>query len=205
MPRVRQKKNPAQLDREIADALRRRSKLRAVKAPRKRAHSTKGSSRRGKDNGRQGEILMVANDAALEDQFDRAEEILGQGKQRAIAQSFTTVTPESAEAGDYASRGWEDRDGAPIEVTAYDIEEQRELESDTPVTDAIVEKAVEWLRDHGASETSSSKYHPGVWYSTEFEISDYSTGEERQEDFFLRNFTADEERRVFDEFMHGRR
>ena len=148
---------------------------------------------------------MVANDAALSDQFDRAEEILTQGQQRTIATAYQTVTPESAEEGDVADRGWEDQDGDPIEVSSYDIEEAVDAGSRAPVTDAIVKQAVQWLRDHGAQETSSSSYHSGVWYSTPYEVTDYSTGEERSEDFFLRNFTDQEERRVFDEFTRGRR
>ncbi len=148
---------------------------------------------------------MVANDAALSQQFDRAEEILGQGKQRAVATACKTVTPESSAEGDFADQGWEDEDGDPIEVSAYDFEEALEVGSHAPVTDAIVKQAVRWLRDHGASEPSSSSYHPGVWYSSEFEVSDYGTGEERSEDFFLRNFTPQEEKLVFDEFHEGRR
>lgn len=147
---------------------------------------------------------MVANDAALSDQHAQAEKILGQGKQRTIATAFTTVTPESAAAGDYASRGWEDQDGDAIEVTADDIAEAHEMGSHAPVTDAIVEKAVQWLRDHGASGASSTRFQPGTWYETEFEM-DYSSGEEKQEEFFLRNFTTQEEQRIFDDFKRGRR
>lgn len=142
---------------------------------------------------------MVANDAALSSQFDRAEKALGQSKQRAIATAFTTTTPESVEAGDYASRGWEDQDGDDIEVDRDDIENQFDVGSHAPVTDAIVDKAVQWLRDHGATSTSSTSFHPGTWYETEFEA-DYSSGEERAEEFFLRNFTKQEEKLIFEGF-----
>lgn len=201
------KKSPAQLDREIAAALSRkpgvpsRTSVHATTAKRPKTKNI-FHARRGNDE-KQTQVLMVANDAALSSQYDRAEKLLSQGPQRAIATAFTTVTPESAEAGDYASRGWEDKDGDDIEVDVLDIEEQVDASSHTPVTDAIVTKAVQWLDDHGATETSSTSFHPGVWYETEFEA-DYSSGEEKQEEFFLRNFTPEEERKIFDTFNRRR-
>lgn len=195
------RKTPAQLDREIAAALRRKpSSARTKRSPTQRTHATAK-----KGDGKQADVLMVANDAALSDQYDRAAKILSQGKQRAIATAFTTTTPESAEAGDYASRGWEDKDGDAIEVDAGDIAEEHEAESQSPVTDAIVNKAVQWLRDHGANGTSASNFHPGTWYETEFETTDYGSGEEKQEEFFLRNFTEQEEKKIFEAFNNGRR
>jgi hypothetical protein len=188
------RKTPAQLDREIAAALRRKpSSSRAKRSPNtRRAHATVN-----KDT-KQADILMVANDAALSDQYDRAEKLLSQGKQRAIATAYTTVTPESATEGDFADRGWVDKEGDAIDVDADDIASEHEANSHAPVTDAIVKKAIEWLRDAGAYEASSSSYDPGVWYSSSSEVSDYSTGEERSEDFFLRNFTEAEEKKIFD-------
>jgi len=194
------KKSPAQLDREIAEALRGKSKP-AVK----RTHATIKAPKPGAGP-KQEELLMVANDAALDAQYNRAEKILGQSKQRAIATAFTTTTPESSAAGDYASRGWEDKKGDDIEVDGYDLEKQVDVGSQAPVTDAIVDKAVRWLRDHGASSTSSSRFHPGTWYETKFEM-DYGSGEEgeeKQEEFFLRNFTAQEEKLIFDAFNKRR-
>jgi len=190
------KKSPAQLDREIAEVLRRKPASSSVRVARGRGHATV------KDSGNAG-VMMVANDAALANQYERAEKLVGQSKQRKIATAFTTVTEESSRAGDYASRGWEDKDGEDVEVDAYDIEEQVDAGSHAPVTDAIVAKAVRWLRDHGASGTSSTRFHPGTWYETEFEM-DYSSGEEKQEEFFLRNFTEQEEKLVFDAFNKRR-
>jgi hypothetical protein len=200
------KKSPAQLSREIAQVLSRKpshARLRTVVSSRtlkalktKRAHAVK----KKKSDPKQADTLMVANDAALEYQYDRAEKILGQGKQRAIATAFTTITPESAAEGDHADRGWVDQDGDDIEVDADEIAEAHEMDDGTPVISAIVNKAIRWLKDQGAYETSSSSFHPGVWYSTPYEVSDYSTGEERQEDFFLRNFSDQEEKRIFEEF-----
>jgi hypothetical protein len=204
------KKTPAQLDREIAEALSRRSKASPSHSARvarrgsthasikSSVHSTIKAPKSGAGP-KQDELLMVANDAALSNQYDRAEKLIEQSKQRTIATAFTTVTPESAEAGDYASRGWEDKEGDDIEVDAGDIEDKVDAGSHAPVTDAIVDKAVRWLRDHGATSTSSTRFNPGTWYETEFEM-DYGAGEEKQEEFFLRNFTEQEEKRVFDVF-----
>ena len=196
-----QKKTAAQLDREIFQVLHRRRNQTRQKKGMRRAHSTVKAPTPGAGP-KQEELLMVANDAALENQYDRAEKIIRQSKPRAIATAFTTVTPESAEAGDYASRGWEDKDGDDIEIDTVDIENQVDVGSSAPVTDAIVDKAVQWLRDHGANETSSSRFHPGTWYETAFEM-DYSSGEEKQEEFFLRNFTSQEEKLIFDRFHRG--
>lgn len=195
------RKTHAQLDREIAAALSRKpTSSRAKRYPNaRRAHATV------KTDQKQADILMVANDAALSDQYARAEKLLSQGKQRTIATAFTTTTPESVEAGDYAARGWVDKDGEDIEVDADEIASEHEAGSQTPVTDAIVEKAVKWLRDAGAYEMSSSSFQPGTWYETLFKTSDYGTGEEKQEEFFLRNFTEAEEKKIFESFKSGRR
>lgn len=146
---------------------------------------------------------MVANDAALSDQYALAEKLIGQSKQRTIATAFTTVTPESAAAGDYAAQGWEDKEGDEIEIDAFDIENQVDEGSQAPVTTAIGDKVIQWLKDHGASSTSSTRFLQGVWYETEFEM-DYGLGEEKQEEFFLRNFTVQEEKLIFDRFNKGR-
>lgn len=207
MPR---KKSPAQLDHEIAAALHaRRDQARTKSAGRahakikypNRARSTVKAPTSNADpkQEKQEDLLMIANDAALSGQYDRAEKILGQSKPRTIATAFTTITAESAAAGDYASKGWEDKEGDEIEVDAGDIENEVDEGSQVPVTDAIVDKAVQWLRDHGATSTSSTRFHRPVWYETEF-LMDYSSGEEKQEEFFLRNFTEQEEKRIFDAF-----
>ena len=200
MTTTRKKKSAAQLDREIAQALRRKP------AP-SRAPSSRSTSRHArvkKNDGNGAGVLLVANDAALSGDFDRVEELLKQGPARTIATAFQVVDEESSRTGDSKDSGWEDEEGDAIEISSYDIEEQVDAESHVPVTDAFVKQAVQWLRDHGANEASSSSFRKGVWYSSPSEM-DYSSGEERSEDFFLRNFTEDEERRVFKEFHGGRR
>ena len=206
MPTGPRKKSPAQLNREIAEVLGRkpsharartaisRSTLKDLKA--KRAHAVK----KKKSDPKQEDNVMVANDAALEHNYDRAETILGKGKKRNISTAYTTITPESAAESDFADRGWVDEDGDDIEVDADDIAEAHRTDEGAPVIAAIVNKVLHWLKDNGAYETSSSSFHPGVWYSTSYAVSDYSTGEERQEDFFLRNFSDQEEKRIFEAF-----
>ena len=181
------RRSAAQLDRDIAAVLSKKKK--------KRSHSKVRP--RGTFSKKQADVLMVANDAALSDQYARAVEVLSKGKQRAIATAYKTTTPESAEAGDWADHGWENEEGDDIEVDDGDIEDQHRKGSQAPVTDAIVEAAIKWLRREGVSEASSSSYGPGVWYESGWDT-DYRTGEERSEDFFLRNFTEPEEREIFD-------
>lgn len=156
-----------------------------------------------KSNPNQVAILMVANDAALSEQYDRAKDILAQGPSRTIATAYKTVTPKSLLKFDFAKRGWEDKDGESIEVSARDIKEQHDAGSHAPVTDAIAKLACQWLRDHDATRACSSSYCSELSYSTAFEAIDCYSVEERSDEFFLFNFTEDEERLVYDEFARG--
>ena len=150
--------------------------------------------------GQQEDIAEVAKDAALEDDYERAERILSEGKPRKIRIAFTKMTPESAEDGDVSERGWVDEEGDEIEIDADDIEDAREIEDVDPITQAVVTKTVKWLRNRGAYHPSSSEYDPNLWYSSNYEITDYSTGEEEQEDYFLDNFTPEEKKAIFEAF-----
>jgi DNA-binding transcriptional regulator GbsR (MarR family) len=104
-----------------------------------------------------------------------------------IKTTFQTVTPESAEAGDYAEQGWEDEEGESMMPDEYDIEEG--------VT--AVEKAVQFMKNKGASEPSSSRFHTDVWYSTVYPDRNYKTGEEKYFSFHLKGFTPEEEEEIF--------
>jgi hypothetical protein len=143
---------------------------------------------------------MIANDAALAEEYDRARDILAQGPSRTIATAYKTVTPKSLLKFDFADRGWENMDGESIEVSARDIKEQHDAGSHAPVTEAIAKLACQWLRDHDATGACSSSYCSELSYSTAFEPIDCYSLEERSEEFFLFNFTEHEERLVFDEF-----
>jgi len=89
------------------------------------------------------------------------------GEEILIRTSYETVTPESAEEGDAADRGWEDEEGEQFES---------------------VEDAIEWLKRKGVQHASSSHFHPGIWYSSG-EDQDFGTGETTTYSFHL---TADE-------------
>ena len=199
------KKTAAQLQREIDAALARKAaspsnRSTAVRGHSKKTarlslhHSTKQSSPR------QEEILMVANDAALEGLeggVKRALKVLSQGEQRKITTTFNRTTPESASEGGFSKTGWIDEKGDPIKVDKDDIQEAIDDDDEQPVTEAIVRAAVKWLRDNYASEYSSDRhFHPGGWYSTTWETLDYSTGEEEERNFHLENFTEAEERLI---------
>lgn len=108
-------------------------------------------------------------------------------RERRITTTFSQTTPESAEQGDYSDTGWIDEEGVDMNLDEYDREEGL----------TVAEKTAKWLFNEGASEGSSSHYHHGMWYSTEWSVNDYSTGEEEQRSFHLDGFTADEEEEIF--------
>lgn len=101
---------------------------------------------------------------------------------RKIRISFSRTTPESAEQGDTSETGWINEEGVSVE----------DYDDLSPV-----EAAVKLLNDDGACYPSSTHFHPGVWYSTEFQVVSYQTGEEEERSFHLENFTQDEEREIF--------
>lgn len=151
----------------------------------------------------QADILMIADDAALAGKYDRATCILAEGKQRTIATAYKTTTPASALVFEFSDRGWSD--AVSIDVTASDIAALHAQGSHAPVTDAIVKQVIRWLRYCLANRTSSDSYEPDVSYLTSFEVSNCYLGEEEAEELFLLNFTAREERLVFDAFVRWRR
>jgi hypothetical protein len=99
---------------------------------------------------------------------------------RRITTTFATTTPESVEEGDFEETGIEDTD----EFEDWD-------------------EAAEFLVDSGVTETSSSEFHPGIWYSTDWWTEDFRTGEEKQLSFHLKGFTEDEERRIYERVWEG--
>jgi hypothetical protein len=121
--------------------------------------------------------------------FGRASRRPNQERRPRIRTTFSTITPESAEQGDFAETGFIDEEGA-------------EIEPDEDET--LAQAAARWLESEGASEASSTQFHRGVWYSTEYDT-DYRTGEEEQRSFHLKDFTPEEEREVWDWFHAGRR
>lgn len=78
-----------------------------------------------------------------------------------IKVTYEVITPESAEDGDVAERGWDDEEGTPH----------------------TLREAVKLMR---GCEPSSSEFHVGVWYTAEGDT-DYRTGAERRQSFHLVN------------------
>jgi hypothetical protein len=115
--------------------------------------------------------------------------------------SFTRITRgDSEDSDDYEEEhGWIDEEGVEFEPDESDVEDgMSESES-------IVEQAVKFLQKEGASNPSSSGFHPGVWYSTEYETTDYGTGEEEERSFHLKNFEKEEEAEIFKQMTARRR
>jgi hypothetical protein len=90
-----------------------------------------------------------------------------------IAVTYEIVTPESAEEGDAAERGWEDEQGAEYTLS----------------------EAIEKLR---GLEPSSTAFHPGVWYSDCDGDTDYRTGEVKYLSYHLVDFSVEDQRAIFD-------
>lgn len=102
-----------------------------------------------------------------------------------IVTTFSRVTPLD-DGSDYPyeeEHGWIDEEGRTIDADS---------------TGSYVEDAVRFLRDEGAIHASSTQFHKGIWYSTEYSTTDYGTGEEEERSFHLKGFTEEEEREVYD-------
>jgi hypothetical protein len=101
----------------------------------------------------------------------------------------SVVTQESSEEGDIdheKSDGPED--GDVREFTEEDVEEEGGLP-----------KAIaDYLKRQGASQASSSDFHPGVWYETG-EDQDYKSGDSTTTSFHIKGLTEEQERHVWDE------
>ncbi len=121
-----------------------------------------------------------------------------------ITIAYEIITPESSVDGDAAERGWEDEDGIDIEPdfdrTDPDFQEKyyesykKELVNDT----------IRFLRDiSGISEASSSVFVNNVWYTTYGEQNPQD-GSYKNYSYFLKNYTQDESKAVYDELKRMR-
>lgn len=109
-----------------------------------------------------------------------------------IKVTYSIVTPESAEDGDFAESGWEDEDGFDCTPDEFDV-----LEGLT-----AVDVASRLLLREGVMEPSSSFYQHGVWFSS-YPETDYRTGESKTRSFYLYGFTEAEGRAVFQAVRKG--
>jgi hypothetical protein len=85
--------------------------------------------------------------------------------------TYACTTPESCEFGEFSDTGWINDKGF-----IYDS----------------VSDAVEFLKQSSAILPSSSQYHEGIWYSTEFYTSNYQTGEMTEESYHITASVKDE-------------
>lgn len=116
------------------------------------------------------------------------------GGERRILESFSQTTPESAEEGDFSETGMVDEEGVSMEPDDDDIEDGL----------SAVDLAVAHLKYHYVIQASSSAFHPGVWYSTDYETIDFGTATEEQKSHHLKGFTEEEEREIFNEMKAQR-
>lgn len=125
--------------------------------------------------------------------FAEAEEDRPEGfEEPRITVSFDVVTEESAQDGDTAEHGWEDEEGQSM--LPEDDEEG-----------TVVDLAIDFLEENGASQSSSSAFHRGVWYiPLEPEI-DLRSGEATYRSFHLVEFTEEEQREIFDRMKQQKR
>lgn len=103
--------------------------------------------------------------------------------------TYEVVTPESAEHGDAADRGWIDEEGVSMKPEHGE---------------GTIAKAIKFLRDEGVVEASSTQFHKGIWYSNEAD-QDYRTGEDTTKSYHLYGFTETEERAIHTELFGRRR
>jgi hypothetical protein len=115
---------------------------------------------------------------------------------RRIKISYQTVTPESAEDGDYADHGWIDEDGVCIEPDDCDIEDYG------GESDAVIALAAKTIRDDcgGVEASDYPKCYPGhTWYTQIDADKDYSDGSETTRSYHLDGFSVSEELGIYAE------
>jgi hypothetical protein len=100
-----------------------------------------------------------------------------------IVVTYDVVTPESAEQGDIADAGFENEEG--IDMTPECDEE------------TAIDNAVNYLRQYGPVEPSSSQFHPEVWYTQTDADIDYRTGAETRKSFHLKDFNEEDQREIY--------
>lgn len=105
-----------------------------------------------------------------------------------ITTSYYTITPESAENGDFEDHGWYDEEGESMLPDEFEIEEG--------IT--AVDKAVDFLENvRYTTEPSSSEFHDGIYYSSVDPDQNYTTGEDTYYTCHLKGFTTEEEFEIY--------
>lgn len=111
---------------------------------------------------------------------------------RRIAVYLQTMTPDDVETGDVPNAEHDE----DIDIALDAIDRKEGL--------TVADLAAKVLKDAGA-RPSSSNFHRGVWYETEWSVTDYSTGEEEQKTFHLKGFSPEEEGLVYLKVTRGKR
>lgn len=120
-----------------------------------------------------------------------------------VLKTYEIISEEDAEVGEAGERGYVDESGnhfeqypndevgddpprITFEIDEYDIEDG--------IT--IADKVGKFLEREGVTESSSSPWSPGSWFSTEGEIEDYRTGDRTIYSYHLYGFTPEEEEQI---------
>lgn len=93
---------------------------------------------------------------------------------------FQTISPESASIGDFKDVGEFDL------ISGYSVKELYEF---------ITRRSYSYCSNY--LEASSSKFHPGIWYSTVDPDIDYQSGIETYYTIHLENYSEEEELQFF--------
>lgn len=111
---------------------------------------------------------------------------------RLIRISYEVITPESAELGEVAERGWIDEDGVVIEPDADDI-----ADAGSEFL-AVVNAAVGVIGHY--RQPSCYPFSPGfTWYSETTGDENYATGAVTYRSWHLSGFTPEEEQDIYNE------
>ena len=112
---------------------------------------------------------------------------------RRIRITYQTVTPESAEIGDFADTGWIDEEGICIEPDDYDVDEHG---SESAAAVALAVKTI----GRGCEASDYPRCCPGhTWYTETEGRRDYSDNSETTQSYHLDGFSEEEELAIFAE------
>lgn len=140
-------------------------------------------------------ILRRTNESLEDEISDLKAYAMAHGLPPRVTITYSRTTPESVEQGDFSESGWEDEEGVVMALDEYDEEEGL----------TVADITAKYLKDEGCYDTSSSVFHPGMWYTTEWSTIDYATGEQEERNFHLVGFTEEQEKAVWDKFHEPRR
>jgi len=101
------------------------------------------------------------------------------GKKMKVTISFTTTTEESSETGEFADKGWIDKEGAEFDT---------------------IEEVIEYLEDGNVIEPSTPCPTTRTWYDTAWDKDMYS-GEQELRSYHVKNITKQDATKIFKELF----